>query len=117
MRTVIVDIIDSAISRFHRVIELKPTDIHTKTSEKLTAIGIQFGPAPNCEGIRDQVFRPKTETGRRLWQLNNLMFDIDRKGRNVLLQDPIGKAARYLDGAPCCPHRLRYRDFWLRYRN
>lgn len=97
MRTAVVDVIDSAISGFQRVIELQSTDIHAKSSEKLGAIAIQFGPAPNGECIRNQVFRPKPNARRRLWQLNNLVFDIDREGRNILMEDAIGEAARYFD--------------------
>lgn len=98
MRTVIVKVIDSAIGCFQRVIELQSTHINAKSSKKLRTIGIQFGPTPNCESIRYQVFRPKMEASRGFWQIDNLVFDIDRKGRNMLMEDAIGKTTCYFDG-------------------
>ena len=85
MRTVIVEVIDSTIGCFQGVIELKSTDIDTKSNEELTAIGVQLAAAPNSEGVPDQIFRPKVEAGRGLWQLNNLVLDINGEGCDVLV--------------------------------
>ena len=112
MRITIVEAIDSAIDRFQGVVELKSADINAKSNEKLTAIGVQLAAPPNCKGLRNQVFCTNMETGWGLWQINNLVLDIDGKGRNILVEDAIGETTGDENGQfapsnhtakiPCC---------------
>ena len=88
-------IIDRALDRFHRVIELKSTDIDAKSNKKLSAIAGQFAAASNCESLCNEVFRSDMEAGSGLRQVNNLVLDINGEGCDILVDDSIGETACY----------------------